>query len=162
MKRVAIFGSPGSGKSTLTRRLSALTGIPAIHLDGYYFDPGWVAKPGDEYRKAMTNLVATDRIDRADTLILLDCPRWLCLWRVVRRLIWHYGKVRPDQAPGCYERFDWDFLMYVWHFPVKKQRIATILASVTNEKTVLILRGKRDTSRFLSGIQTNVPASVVR
>ena len=28
-----------------------------------------------------------------------------------------YGQVRPDMAPGCPEKVDWEFLKYVWNFP---------------------------------------------
>ncbi len=42
MKRVAISGCGGTGKSTLARRLGKITGLPIYHLDSLYWKPGWV------------------------------------------------------------------------------------------------------------------------
>lgn len=49
MKRVVIAGCPGAGKSRAARTLSDLTGLPVIHLDSHYWQPGWQRpspKPG--------------------------------------------------------------------------------------------------------------------
>ncbi|MEZ0609921.1 AAA family ATPase [Fibrella sp. WM1] len=166
MKRIAIFGSPGSGKSTLARQLSARTALPVIHLDTYYFNPGWVIKSDADFRQAITAAIAADgwitdgnytnesqrtgRIDRADTLILLERPRWLCLWRVIRRMVMYYGQVRPDQAAGCPERFDWAFLRFVWQFPVKVERTRQLLLSLSGQKSVYFLRSNAEIAHFLA------------
>ena len=41
-KRILILGCGGAGKSTLARRLGAATGLPVVHLDGLYWQPGWL------------------------------------------------------------------------------------------------------------------------
>ena len=120
----------------------------------------------------MTNLVTADcwivdgnyltesglagRIERADTLILLECPRLLCLWRVVWRAVRHYGQVRPDQADGCPERLDWEFLEFVWNYPAKTQRIRAMFQSAATEKTVLVLKNKAEVGRWLAVVQHQV------
>lgn len=175
MKRIAIFGSPGSGKSTLARNLSALTGIPVVHLDQHYFQPGWVIKPVAEFRKAVTEVVAADgwitdgnyltesvavhRLERADTLILLDCPRWLCLWRVFRRAVLGYGRVRPDQAAGCPERFDLEFWRFVWNFPAKTERIRKLLNGLADQKTVYFLNSPAEVTQFLATVKQAQPTA---
>jgi adenylate kinase family enzyme len=174
MQRIAIFGSPGSGKSTLARHLSARTGLPVTHMDTLYFDPGWVIKPADEFRAALTRVAATDRwimdgnyltesvttgrIDRADTLILLHCPRWRCLWRVIRRSVLGYGRVRQDQAAGCPERFDLEFWQFVWNYPLRAERNRQLLTSVADHKTVYFLNGPADIRRFLALVEQPVPS----
>lgn len=176
MQRVAIFGSPGSGKSTLARRLSARTGLPAFYFDRYFFGPNWVIRSDEEFRSSMTAIVAenrwitdgnylnesilTGRIDRADTLILLDVPRVVCLWRVVRRIIKHYGQVRPDQAEGCAERVDWPFLQFVWSYPSRMPRIQQLLSTQIVTKTVLVLRSETDIDNFLrnAAVDTSLSA----
>ncbi len=165
MKRVAIFGSPGSGKSTLARHLADRTGIPVFHLDKYFFNPGWVIQADEVFTAAIAGIVANEqwitdgnytrestvagRIDRADTLILLERPRLVCLWRVVRRILKNYGRVRADQAAGCPERLDWNFLRFVWNYPAKTKQIRQILREQPADKTVLILRTNDDVERFL-------------
>ncbi|MCL2545878.1 MAG: hypothetical protein FWE06_01620 [Oscillospiraceae bacterium] len=40
-KKIAIVGSPGSGKSWLSKKIAALTGYPLHHLDVEFWKPGW-------------------------------------------------------------------------------------------------------------------------
>ena len=39
MKRIIVIGCPGSGKSTFSRALHSITGIPLYHLDMLYWNP---------------------------------------------------------------------------------------------------------------------------
>ncbi|MGL4882562.1 MAG: hypothetical protein ACRC8K_16095 [Waterburya sp.] len=40
-KRIAIIGCCGAGKSTLAKSLGEKLNLPVIHLDTYYWQPGW-------------------------------------------------------------------------------------------------------------------------
>lgn len=142
MERVLVIGSPGAGKSTFARALAQLTSLPLIHLDAEYHLPGWIERDEAEWSEKLDCLLAADRwiidgnyggsmdrrLARADTAILLDYPTALCLWRLFRRVITLNGQVRPDAAPGCPERFDWEFVRYVANFrrdknPMLQQRL---------------------------------------
>ena len=57
MKRVAVFGNAGGGKSTLARRLSELTNLPLYPLDTIQYRAGGGKVPHDEYLKAHADLV---------------------------------------------------------------------------------------------------------
>ncbi|MDL2203738.1 hypothetical protein QQF51_13830 [Brucella intermedia] len=48
MKRIMIIGGAGSGKSSLARALGDITGLPVVHIDTLYWQPGWVMQPRDE------------------------------------------------------------------------------------------------------------------
>ena len=48
VKRVVI-GRGASGKSTLARRLSEITGLPLIELDKVFWRPGLVKTPRDQW-----------------------------------------------------------------------------------------------------------------
>lgn len=50
------------------------------------------------------------RLSRADTVIFLDMPRWLCAWRVVRR----HNRDRPDYPEGVREGLGWLWLLLKW------------------------------------------------
>jgi adenylate kinase family enzyme len=120
MQRVLVIGSPGSGKSTLATELARRTGLPLIHLDQEHWRSGWVEPPKDEWRRRVAELVAGNRwiidgnyggtldlrLARADTLIDLEFPAWLCVWRILRRVAGSWGRVRPDMAEGCPEQLN--------------------------------------------------------
>ena len=128
MQRVMIIGQPGSGKSTLARRLGELTFLPVTHIDRIHWKPGWVERAPAEKTRMTRDAIAApswifegghsatyaDRLARADTLIWLDMPVALRLWRVLARTIRHYGRTRPDLPAGCPERFSLAFLSFIW------------------------------------------------
>ncbi len=130
MRRVLVIGSPGSGKSTFAVQLAARAGLPVIHLDQQYWQAGWVEPDKESWRHRVTELAARDawvmegnyggtlrlRLERADTVIDLALPAWLCLLRVVRRAFTHLGRTRADMAPGCPERLDPGFFAYTARF----------------------------------------------
>jgi adenylate kinase family enzyme len=58
MKRVAVFGNAGGGKSTLARQLAVITGLPLHVIDQLQFKEGGAAVPHDEYLKLRRDLLA--------------------------------------------------------------------------------------------------------
>jgi len=87
VRRVAIVGTPGAGKSTLARELGARAGLPVIHLDQHAFLPGWQWKSDEEWDRIAPELLAGERwvmdgafameeaVARADTIVFLDFSR---------------------------------------------------------------------------------------
>lgn len=127
MRRVLIIGPCGSGKSTLARDLAPRLGLPLVHMDQLGWQAGWVETGKAELNARLADVVAQEewliegnygsvlapRLARADTVIYLDFPIRLCLWRLVKRIITHRGRSRPDMPEGCPERFDAAFFWYV-------------------------------------------------
>jgi adenylate kinase family enzyme len=127
MRRVLIIGPCGSGKSTLARELAPRLGLPLIHMDQLGWQPGWVETDKPDLRAKVDHAVAGEtwliegnygsvlapRLERADTVIYLDFPIRLCLSRLIRRIVTHRGRARPDMPEGCPERFDLAFFWYV-------------------------------------------------
>ena len=58
MRRALVLGSPGSGKSTVARRLGARHGLPVFHLDQAFWRPGWVPAPPAEFAAEVARLAA--------------------------------------------------------------------------------------------------------
>ncbi|MEM8541391.1 MAG: AAA family ATPase, partial [Pseudomonadota bacterium] len=57
------------------------------------------------------------RLPSADVIVWLDLPRWQCLLSVYRRVLRYRGRVRPELADGCQEKWpDREFLTYIWSF----------------------------------------------
>lgn len=155
MQKVMILGCCGAGKSTLARQLAALLQLPLVHLDAYYWQSGWVESERAVWERQVVALLEQTawvmdgnygstldlRLPHADTVILLDFPNWLCLWRVCKRWVQYRGKTRPDMAAHCPERLDWQFLRYVWEFPRKKRpKLLQKLAALPESQQVIVLR----------------------
>jgi len=101
MQRVSLVGVPGSGKTTVGRRLAASLGVPFIELDSIFHQAGWVDLPRDEFRQRVRGALTADGwvVDgnysavqdlvwqRADTVVWLDLPRWLVMQRIVLRTV---------------------------------------------------------------------------
>lgn len=129
-RRIAIIGSPGSGKSTLSRALAARTGLPLVHLDQLHWEAGWTEPEESVWRARVARAAEGEswiidgnyggtmapRLARADLVLWLDFPTALCLWRLGKRIAGGYGRVRPDMAEGCPEKLDWGFVWYVARF----------------------------------------------
>ena len=104
-------GLAGSGKSTFAFALADKTGLPVIHLDLISGSPGGLHRPNPSGARSDVLVLAGDawiansnytetldlRVERADTVVVLDMPWWLCSGRAFLR-----GFRMPGELPeGC-------------------------------------------------------------
>jgi adenylate kinase family enzyme len=117
MKKVAVFGNAGGGKSTLSRKLAKLTDLPLHILDKIQYQSGGVGVPREEYLQLHQQILDGDRwiidgfgdletlwprLDRADTLVFVDLPLYVHFWLVTKRLITGYFQPPtgwPENSP---------------------------------------------------------------
>lgn len=166
MKKILVIGSGGSGKTTFARRLGEIHGIEVIHLDSKYWRPGWVETPKDEWRRKVEELVAGDawiidgnysgtlgvRLDACDTVIFLDLPRTVCLWRVLKRALAFRNAARPDMAEGCPEKINLAFLWWVWNYPSRtRPKVLERLGETSQGKKIVRLHSRDEVEEFLIG-----------
>lgn len=167
MQKILIIGSGGAGKSTLARELGRILNIDIIHLDSFYWQPGWVETAKDEWQMIIQDIIKREswimdgnytntldlRLPVADTVIFLDFPRLLCLLRVIQRRWQYAGTSRPDMASGCPERLNWEFLKYIWSYPVtRRPKILEKLSQLEPHQQVFILRNSQEVREFLQKI----------
>jgi adenylate kinase family enzyme len=167
MRRIAIVGPGGSGKSVLARRLGERLGLPVIHMDAHYWNAGWVATPRDVWDRKVHEMAAEDRwiIDgnygrtthirfaAADAIIFLDFPRRIFIPRVLRRGLTYRGQTRPDMAEGCRERVTLEFLGFLWGYPRRSRpRILASMREAGAHARHEILRSPREVERFLASL----------
>jgi adenylate kinase family enzyme len=168
MRRVMLIGSGGAGKSTLAVRLGARLGLPVVHLDARHWHPGWVPTPDAEWRREVAALAAGPawimdgnyggtldlRLAAADTVVFLDLPRRVCLWRVLTRTARHVGRSRADMGAGCPERLDrayLEFLRWVWSYPAaRRPGVLRRLAALPPTTRVVRLRSQRAVDAWLA------------
>ncbi len=166
MERIVIIGCGGAGKSTLAREMGKITGIPVVHLDQFFWKPGWVEAMPEEFDALLTvalekprwimdgnyNRTMPQRLEKSDTIIYLDFSRWACLRGVLKRIITTYGRVRPDMGAGCPERLDWEFLVWIWNFNREKREKFYRILNEHPEKTTIVLKNRRMVKRFLESL----------
>ncbi|MFK8186426.1 MAG: adenylate kinase [Phormidesmis sp.] len=102
MKRVAVFGNAGAGKSTLSKRLAQVTGLPLIALDLLQYDAGGKAVSHEAFKAAHDQVLQQEswivdgfgsldtvwvRLDAADTLVYVDMPLLQHYWWVTKRFL---------------------------------------------------------------------------
>lgn len=101
MNRIVVIGTTGSGKSTLAEQAAALLACPFIELDALFWNASWQPTPKEAFRSRVAAALADDCWTvggnysiardliwrRADTLVWLDYPLPLVLWRLGRRTI---------------------------------------------------------------------------
>ena len=100
-ERIVIVGRTGSGKTTLARNLAEDLGVPHVELDALYFGPNFTTVPVSVLRERTSAAIAGDCWvtdgnksavrdlvwPRADTIIWLDYPLVVSLWRLAGRAI---------------------------------------------------------------------------
>ncbi|MFJ7934064.1 topology modulation protein [Sporosarcina sp. NPDC096371] len=166
MNKIMVIGvSAGVGKSTFARRLSELTGIEVTHLDRLYWKPNWVEALPEEFSEAQQQVVQNERWiiegnytgtfnirePHADTVIYLELPLRVCLYRVLKRRVQYHGKVRLDIAEGCKEKMDKAFLKFiVTTYGARKKTMVERMQRYTQEgKTVHYLKNRKQIEVFL-------------
>jgi len=170
LRRIAILGGGGAGKSTLARRLGEALGLPVIHLDRLVFGPGWTRRGPDALRADLVRALETDgwvvegtyaeaseiTLPAADLVLWLDQPAWRRLFRAWRKTVVHRDRPRADRPDGCEEGFGWRYAWTVLSFGAWSPRLAAQLDAMAGGR-VRRVRGDAAARRVFAEI-TSRPA----
>jgi adenylate kinase family enzyme len=163
MRKVLVIGPGGSGKSTFARQLGEVLNIEVKHLDSFYWRAGWIKPSQEDWLQTVTELTRGDawimegnfsgrlelRLMHCDTIIFLDMPRLVCLWRITKRRLRYHNRSRPDMAEGCSEKLDLEFLDWVWSYPRRSRpKVVKLLGEHSGSKQVVWLRSNAEVKRF--------------
>lgn len=166
-QRIMVIGNCGAGKTTLAKKIAEITGVELIHLDKNYWQAGWVETEKTLWEQQMQAMVAKPawimdgnyggtmnlRIAKADTVIWLDYSRWICLYRVLKRIIRNYKKTRDDMAANCPERFSWQFIHYVFFFNEhKRPKLLQRTACLKSSQKLILLKNDKSVRSFVNSL----------
>jgi adenylate kinase family enzyme len=151
MQRILIIGIMASGKSTFAKKLGEHLDIPVHHLDMYYWKPGWVRPNSQqEWLETIHKLISQEswiiegnygntlaiRMQRADTIIIFNHPKWLCLVRSFKRLYTSRNKTF-DKKAGVKEKVSIKLIKNILTFKIDKI-LKTINANKTTQKVIIV------------------------
>jgi len=171
MRRVVVIGTTGSGKSTLANRLAKANGLRVVELDALFWGRDWQPAPLDLFRYRVECEIGEgdwvvvgnysqvrDLVWRpADTLIWLDLPLPLVMWRLVRRTAWRAAT--REELWGTGNRETWRNAFFsrqsilLWALKThgrNRRRFAQECEFLSNEKRVVRLTSRDEVERFVT------------
>lgn len=98
-KKIAVIGCSGSGKTTFSKKLASITGLPLYHLDLIYWKSDATHLQRPEFKQKQEEVVSSDewiidgnfkrtleiRIKNAELIYFLDLPVDDCINGVITR-----------------------------------------------------------------------------
>jgi len=175
MKRVAIIGNAGSGKSYVSQELARRLGLRYIDFDSAVIGPNWERVPRAERLELFDALTrdggwTTDGhlranrpeeqliLSRADTVIWLDFPRWRIMASVIprtlrntitRKPLWN-GNVetwRMLLSPDHSILFAWNM-----HARLKRDYEQLFSDQENASRTFIRFKNRRDVNRWMATV----------
>lgn len=169
MKKVAVFGNSGGGKSTLSAQLAEVTGLPLYVLDKIQYKAGGEKVPQSVYRAAHDQLLQEEawvldgfgcmetlweRLKAADTLVYLDLPLYIHFAWVTKRMVTGFVQPPsgwPEQSPIFKSSLNSYRTLWLCHRHLTP-RYRNFVQQASETQTVYHLRSVSDISAFLTTV----------
>ena len=159
MKKVAVLGCSGSGKSTFAIKLQEKLGLPLYHLDNIWWKSDKTHISREEFDVILDEIVGNDtwiidgdysrtyekRIASCDTIFFLDYSETVCMDGITRRV----GQNRPDM-PWTENELDPELVELVKNYEnVNRPKLMGLFAKYP-EKTVIIFKTREEATKWIS------------
>ena len=159
MEKIIVIGCPGSGKSTFSKKLNKITGIPLYHLDMLYWNEDRTKVPREVFLKEMDSIIDNDswimdgnygstmekRMAACDTVIFLDYPTEVCISGIMKRR----GNTRSDMPwIEKSDEVDEEFLSWVNDYNIESRPAVMELLKKYNDKEIIIFTSRDDAKDY--------------
>jgi len=119
IKKVAVIGNAGGGKTAMSRHLADLYSLPVVHVDSIQFVSGMKIRPHKESIAILLDYeeqekwiidgygpldIIVKRFAKADKIVFIDFPLWRHYWWCTKRQIQNLWSKRAELPEGCDER----------------------------------------------------------
>ena len=172
MRRIAILGNAGGGKSTLARGIRDELGLPLHSIDQMQWRPGWERAPKMEFVAAHEQAILGERwiidgwgdfeaIEKrlclADTIVLIDYPVRQHYWWAMKRQIKCLFRAREDGPPGCpMIPMTWPMLKMIGEIDRHLMpRIRALAEAHAAHSKLYHIRSSKDRAGFVSALKTS-------
>ena len=164
-KKIIVLGSPGSGKSYFSGKLSGLINYPVFYLDKLYWKENWVGISNEELSFKLEKIMAENkcwiidgnysstlemRYEKAELIFYFDLPVEICLRSHRERL----GKKRIDLPDYLEEKEDAEFEQYIKDFPQNEKPKFINMQQKYPEKKVIIFKQRSEANKFLEKLNS--------
>ncbi len=162
MNKIIVIGCPGSGKSTFSRRLHQITGIPLYHLDMLFWNADKTTVERLVFHKRLSDVMQNrkwiidgnyastmeQRIEQCDTIIFLDYPVEVCLNGIKERK----GKVRSD-LPWAETEDDAEFIRFIKNYNSQCRPQVLELLDKYSYKNIFVFTNRSQADLFLTTLK---------
>ncbi len=162
MEKVMVIGCPGSGKSTFSKTLHQITGLPLFHLDLLFWTADGKTVERSVFLRRLSQVQRQEkwildgdyistmeqRMKACDTVFFLDYPVKVCLDGINERV----GKIRSD-LPWTETQEDPGFRETVERYQAEKRPKVTSLLKQYSHKNIFIFSSRLQADLFLKSLK---------
>ena len=162
LQKIIVIGSPGSGKSTFSRRLRDITSLPLYHLDMIWHKPDRTTITKEEFDRRLSEILRTDkwiidgnyqrtieiRLEKCDTVFLMDYPLEICLAGAAARV-----GTKRDDLPWVEDELDEEFRQWIVDFPNEQLPQIYQMLDKYSGKNIIIFKSRQEANEYLQKLE---------
>ncbi len=157
-QKIIVIGCAGSGKSTLSKELRDVMGLPLFHLDNIWWRPDRSHISREEFDRKLDEILLTDRwiidgdysrtyemrFQACDTVIFLDYPFDVCMSGIKERV----GKNRTD-IPWAEQALDPELVKLAERYETDNRPVILSLLEKYPDANSFVFRSRLEAAEWM-------------